>query len=197
MIEVKKTIGDYGYNYASFHFLTEEGEFEIFYCNVGDLYWKYNCKKSILDEPDTKTFKITKENEFVYSLFNELYTAVKDKKIYKTYPDSFDVNHNQKLKYYGGYPLFVNDKIIWYSDDADEEIASSFQIAKEDNGYALTFTKSGEDEWIITYSVRIRTSGSRYQQLYLPFMGMYQKLKEHDFSQDKKENNVKKRVLKK
>ena len=168
--------------YEEFYITTDDGTFIISYEGNLDLYWRYDYHDSIDEVPDTKTFKITKENYFLYSLFDELYHAIKEKKPYKTFPATVDEElRNKKLKYYGGYELYKNGTIIWYSDDfADFANASNFKIKKQKDYFLVTFTKSKIELcncWLFpTYSVRIRNSGSRFDPFNNTFMGMYQKL---------------------
>lgn len=52
------------------------------------MYWIYKHNISFLDTPDSKEFFITKENYFLYSMFDELYNDVKDYNIFTI--DMFD-----------------------------------------------------------------------------------------------------------
>lgn len=79
MLEITKQKNAHDYDVITIK--TEDEEFEISFQNNLDLYWRYICKKSILDEEKTKKFRITKENYFIYNLFDELYNNVKNKKI--------------------------------------------------------------------------------------------------------------------
>ena len=184
MLEIKKSRNSHGYDV--FDIVTDNGTFEISYENNLDLYWRYIYHNSLDKEDNQKEFKITKENYYLYSLFCELYDAIKEKKPYKTFPSIIDEDlRNKKLNYYGGYELY-NDKIItWYSDDfAEFANASNFSIKKEKDYFLVTFTKSKTEYCngfvFPTYSVRIRNSGSRFSPFNNTFMGMYQKLKEYD-----------------
>lgn len=208
MLEIKRNINSHGYDV--FDIVTDNGIFQISYENNLDLYWRYIYFNSIDKESNQKVFKITKENYYLYALFNELYNAIKEKKPYKTFPSIIDEDlRNKKLKYYGGYELYNNRTITWYSDDFCEFAnASNFSIKKQKDYFLVTFVKSKTeyDNGFVfpTYSVRIRNSGSRYEPFNNAFMGMYQKLKKYNFDYHQihieeylYENKLKKRVLSK
>ena len=204
MIEIKRSVNSHGYDV--FDIVTNDGTFEISYENNLDLYWRYIYQGSIDKVTNTKIFKITKENYYLYCLFIELYQAIKEKKPYKTFPAYIDEElRNKKLKYYGGYELYKDNTITWYSDDfAEFTNASNFEIKKEKDYFLVTFVKSKTEHFngfiFPTYSVRIRNSGSRFDPFNNTFMGMYQKLKEYNPEYHQihiEEYLYKKRVLKK
>ena len=184
MLEIKRSINSHGYDV--FDIMTDNGTFEISYENNLDLYWRYIYTDSIDKVENTKIFKITKENYYLYCLFLELYQAIKEKKPYKTFPNYIDEElRNKKLKYYGRYELYKNRTITWYSDDfAEFANASNFGITKENDYFLVTFVKSKIEDFngflFPTYSVRIRNSGSRFDPFNNTFMGMYQRLKDYN-----------------
>lgn len=184
MLEIKRNINSHGYDV--FDIMTDNGTFEISYENNLDLYWRYIYTDSIDKVENTKIFKITKENYYLYCLFLELYQAIKEKKPYKTFPNYIDEElRNKKLKYYGRYELYKNRTITWYSDDfAEFANASNFGITKENDYFLVTFVKSKIEDFngflFPTYSVRIRNSGSRFDPFNNTFMGMYQRLKDYN-----------------
>lgn len=184
MLEIKRSINSHGYDV--FDIMTDNGTFEISYENNLDLYWRYIYRDSIDKVENTKIFKITKENYYLYSLFEKLYQAIKEKKPYKTFPNYIDEElRNKKLKYYGRYELYKNRTITWYSDDfAEFANASNFGITKENDYFLVTFVKSKIEDFngflFPTYSVRIRNSGSRFDPFNNTFMGMYQRLKDYN-----------------
>jgi hypothetical protein len=71
---------------------------------------------------------------------------------------------------------------VWYSDDDPEEIASLAIISKWDNKIHLKFQEGLHMEGIIATSIQIRTDGSRYDYLYIPFKEMYNEVWTTDFS---------------
>ena len=184
MLEITHKKNSHGYDV--FDIITANGSFEISYENNLDLYWRYLYHDTIDKVPDTITFKITKENYFLYSLLLELYKAIKEKKPYQTYPKETFPDNDKKLKYYGRYELYRNGEITWYSDDfAELANASSFKIKRMKDYFQVTFIKSKTEDfngcYFPTYSVRLRNSGSRFYPFNITFMGMYEKLKTYNY----------------
>lgn len=196
MLELEKQIDENGY--YTFTFITLEGKFQISFQNNLDLYWRYLHKNIILEEPNTKEFFITKENYQIYSLFEELYNAIKDSNPYSGYtfftPRSFYFHDYEEEKdkqetFVPNNPhpnnLYKDDIITWCSDDyASMEKSSNFSIEPIEDGFKITFKKS-EPQYdcgmpFETYTVRIRNSGSRYNPYNIAFMKMYQDLKEYE-----------------
>jgi len=72
--------------------------------------------------------------------------------------------------------------IEWYSDELPIDIASKLTIKKEEETFKVLFEKSKKawDGIFITYSIRFRNSGSRYNPFNINFMQMYNELKEYD-----------------
>ena len=183
MVGIKKYKLDRYYNYDV---ITDDGCFSIVFGGNLDLYWIYKHETSFLDTPDSKDFYITKENYFLYSLFNELYNDVKDYNIFtidnfdkeeewlKRKNDFFEHDKNNPRK------LVKDNKIEWHCDDFDYEDGSSFVIERLDDCYKLTFNKCKADSIFTSYAVRIRNSGSRYGYFNVIFMRMYNKLCNYD-----------------
>lgn len=186
MINLKKLKTEFGY---SFDFITDDGVFKIYFWGDLDLHWEYHYKDDISKIGDSKSFLITKEKFFLFQLFDDLYHDIKDYHIYKE--DEFytkqDVERfNKSIMKFDAYPydlLFHDDKIEWHCDDCIYEEASMFMIEKLDEAYLLTF-KKGIKDGMLSYSVRIRNSGSRYHPFNIPFMRMYQQLCSYDFERD-------------
>ena len=167
--------------YDTFDIVTNGGRFQISYEANLDLYWKYICDN---DSKDIKAFKITKENYYIYEAIDNLWTAVKDNMPYYNYPYETEERYNVKPNI-GKTSLYNGHEIRWYSDDfAHLDSASNFAIRKFDDYYMIIFTKSYAEPssgyFYRTYAVRINSSGSRYEPYHIPFMAMYQKLKEYD-----------------
>jgi len=155
--------------YYEYIIKTDEGKFKILFGGNLDLYWTCNEKEDDSDQ----IFYITKENYYLYSLFDNLYHNIKNNKIYYDKENCFKSEENK---------LFKDGKIDWYSDEFYEEIASRLVIEKIDERFKITFIKSKKDlDGIFrTYAVRFRNSGSRYKPFNACFMYMYNKLKEYD-----------------
>ena len=172
MLDIKNYKSGHGYDY--FELETAEGNFVISFENNLDSYWSFKPKVNFLDTKESYDVRITKENYFLYLLFNELYDSIKTG-IIKTgavldddgiiYADWCDINH-----------LFVDDSIYYLSDDFIDEEASSFRITKEKEEFKIIFTKSHSNMYFNTFAVRIRNSGCAYGYLNIPFMNLYNKL---------------------
>lgn len=175
MIKIDKIDTDFG---SCFRINTDDGVFDILFMGNFDLYWRYCYSGNILQTDDEKTFYITKENYYLFSLFDDLYNNVKNYKVFSN--DIF----NEELKIadkFNDVKLFVDDKIEWYSDDFDYEDASVLRIERLLDCYKVTFVKS-KDRHHLTYSVRFRNSRSRYHPFNILFMNMYLELCSNDFS---------------
>lgn len=182
MVKVTKRKTQFGYLFDIF---IDEEVFQIYFAGNLDLYWKYQYKGRILTCDDSKSFFITKENFFLFQLFDKLYNKIKHYNIYKgnefrTTGQLEDLR--QSLIDFDPYQydlLFHDDKIEWHCDDCIYEEASVFIIEKVDDFYKLTF-KKGMVENFLTYAVRIRNSGSRYNPFNIAFMNMYNQLCEYE-----------------
>lgn len=174
MVVIEKFNNSHGYNV--FLIKINDKMFEISFQNNGDLYWRYIYEKNILECPENIEFVITKENYFLYHLFYKLYESVKSGKVYyglEEDADSLQAKNDE---------LFKNGVIDWYSDDSYYEIASRLIIKKENDIFRVIFKKSklSEDEMFVTYTVRFRNSGSRYNPFNISFMNMYNELKNYE-----------------
>jgi len=180
MGEIKKEKNLFGY--YVFKIQTDDGVFEISFQNNLDLYWRYINKDCILNLPKEKEFYITKENYVLYSLFEELYNNIKEYKPFGSLNEELNA-HYQYLKNTPERNLFKDNKVDWHSDDFVYENASRLLIEKIDDYFKVTFIKSKkqhDDGILMTYSIRISNSGSRYHPYNIAFMNMYNKLKEYD-----------------
>lgn len=153
-------------------------------------------------------FTITKENYFIYSLFEELYDDIKESRIF--IPDdnqsskieideesNFDfLNYmteekskilNESHKKSESYQfLFDGETIEWHSDDDSYDRADRVIIKKVDDTFVLEFIrpKITENTFVLRTAgyigVRFRNSGSRYDPYNIIFMRMFNKLQEYD-----------------
>lgn len=179
MLELEKTQNSHGYDV--FTIKTDDGNFQISFENNLDLYWRYCYEGSILNSSKEHTFTITKENFYIYSLFEELYDSIKEGKPFKNYEA---INSEDCCFEFDNKFLFKNNIIDWHSDDFYYYDASCVMIKKEEEKYKVTFKKSKENiqqGLFLTYSVRFRNSGSRYEPFNAVFMRMYQNLCNHNF----------------
>lgn len=194
MIKIDKCKNENGYY---FFITTDEGKFEISFAGNLDLYWSNIYMSTLYEEPSFKKFTISKENYFLYSLFEKLYNGVKNCNVFEmngvdmNLCQNFDELQNRKeqlkimdydLKNYQEYNqerLFKNSIIEWHSDDFEYDKASILKILKEGETFVVIFEKSKEVAGIMTYSVVISNSGSRYLPFNMLFMKMYHSLIEY------------------
>lgn len=179
----------------------------------GDLYWLLtNLDKKDIDTIQElhETFTITKENYFLYSLFEELMYEIKEAKVYKplTNPnDSEEISidtelddepnlfeeeklcnkWNEELKNRYRYKLLYNNGIVsWHSDETEYSISDLVNISKIDDTFLLEFTRPAltdnkyELRTSSTISIRFRNSGSTYDPFNIIFMRMFRKLEEYN-----------------
>ena len=164
-----------GWGYDTFVIKTDTGSFEILFAPNFDLYWRYLSKKNILEDKPIQEITITKENYYLYELFYKLYESIKNNKV--IYDNEIFCELNDKEN-----NLFKNNMIVWYSDELPIDIASKLTIKKEDETFKVLFEKSKktQDGIFITYTIRFRNSGSRYNPFNFSFMQMYNELKEYN-----------------
>ena len=130
MVNVDKTNNCHGYDVITI--TTNEGSFEISFQNNLDLYWRYAYEGNIQLTPDQKEFLITKENYYIYQLFETLYNSIKKGEIelYKL-EDSEELDSNNKIlaTNTSAHNLLYNNGILdWHSDDSVYENSSRLII---------------------------------------------------------------------
>lgn len=164
-----------GWGYDTFVIKTDSGSFEILFAPNGDLYWRYLSEKCILNDKEIQELTITKENYFVYELFYKLYESIKNNKVFYDDETYFEVNERENK-------LFKNNMIEWYSDELPIDITSKLTVKKEKETFKVIFQKSkkSQDGISLTYTIRFRNSGSKYEPFNISFMHMYNELKKYD-----------------
>lgn len=163
----------------------------ILWARVLDLYM-------VLEDGERLPFRKTKSIDFdinvgdkeIYGLFDKLYNDVIDGNIFETASKKKD-----RITLYN-YNLLVdeNKNIVWVSDDGRFDEVDRMKISKMDNSYRLTFTRTenqsiGEFKDPYAIYVRLRTSGSRYDPFYVPFIRMFRSLQGIDEKLDDKVND--------
>lgn len=188
MVKVEKIEYEKGY---IFRIITDEGTFSISFCGNLDLYFNFECDKCILDEPNIRTIRITKENYFLYSIFCELFQNIKNCNIYCNYKnigedfeDSIfldrDLNEEVRKSEKDNPKRLFHDEIVdFHSDDYTYEETSRLIIKQLEDEIELTFIKGRTDVLSETFAVRICNSGSRHQPFNVLFMNLYNKLIEY------------------
>lgn len=171
------------HNYDVIDINTDDGRFQISFENVQDLYWTYRPTISMYDCPDVKSFKITKENYYLYEALDELYSAIINDKPHSNCPFDYYGKDNKVPSYNSAKAigLLVDNKIEWRSDDFDFDDASILSIEKVKDVFCITFQKSNSTGLHLTFAVRFRNDGSSYSPFNITFMNMYNKLKKYDY----------------
>lgn len=159
-------------NFVRYVIKTNNGNIDIRFQDNYDLYWYYIPTKKTSDN----TVIITPENLFVYNLFNDLYEAFS---INDPYANSI-IKDEIKHTYAGTNNPFVDNKIIWYSDDNALDNANVLTIEKIDEIYKITFERK-DNRLGRVIPIRISNSGSRYYPFNTVFMSMYRLLENYNF----------------
>ncbi len=183
MINVRNEENWHGYKKIIIE--TYNGAFEIFFLNNGDLYWSLMYVRERLGIPNSYSFVITKENEYLYNSFERLYTAIKDNKPFSN-SNLDDASRNMIVP---DNKLFINGKIEWHSDELPYEEASILTISKKKELYIVEFRLSDKINLLSTHSIRICNSGSRYYPYNVPFMNMYNELLDYNYAVGREKNS--------
>jgi len=186
MVNITKNKTQFGYE---FNISTHGGVFKIFFGGNLDLYWTCFGDKDDLE----KELFVTKENYFLFSLFEELYNGILNYEVISideftdfdgNFKDCYDryVEYKEGLKRSDGFNNnrpFVDGVIEWYSDDRWDDNPSVLRIEKKEDVYKIIFRK-GIGGMYSTFAVRFRNSGSSYDPYNVLFMKMYRKLEMYD-----------------
>lgn len=194
MLKYNKIKTDFGYTiniYDSNKILT------ITFGGNLDLYWYLSSK----EKKEVDIFEITKENYFLYSLFDILYNDIVNCNLFKVYDEELSfVNsikelqkiYNRKKELniifseYEEYKrLYNGEYICWYSDDDSIEDANYVKIIKDDDKYILEFFSNFKSNTLwLSNTIRFRNSGSRYMPFNMIFMEMYNSLCTSDYDEN-------------
>jgi len=212
-MNIIKYKSEFGFN--DFYIEKEGKTLEILFGGNGDLYWiidniKIKAKvikefKKHLESTYQEKFIITKENYFIYQLFEELINDIENSRIYLPVEDELKLKFdelyentresskercdilNQHYKKYFRYKLlFENGVICWHSDEHIFEDADRVKIIKLEDNIILDFSRPPVKEEEKIYhlpgriAIRFRNSGSNYDPYNIIFMRMFQKLQEYD-----------------
>lgn len=180
--------------YYNFYFQQDNKVLEITFAGNLDLYWRLKIISKHKLEPDESmssmydevknTFTITKENYFIYSLFEELYNDVLESRIFvpeiketseETDQDDDDFDIRQKYdefdfqkrnEWYKSQliyqKLFNGETIEWHSDDEEYSVADRVAINKVDDSFVLDFIRPCFTETKRISGIFGRTPGSVY-----------------------------------
>jgi len=189
-MEVQKIKSGYGYD--DIMLKQDDLKLKIEFGGNGDLYWSIQYPDI---EENKIAFEISKENIEIYKLFDELYTSIQNREVYKVNPyelemceteEEIEELHNRKerlnedISVYINHNLLFQDEIIsWHSDSTIFEDANIVNIKKEEEKIILEFILYNK-EMFDEDSIRFCNSGSRYKPFNLVFMEMFQKFQEYD-----------------
>lgn len=203
------------YGYSDFHIEKDNQRLEIVFGGNGDLYWildnsqidpdTYEEYRKELESPYQDKFIITKENYFIYQLFDELIQDIEDSRIYLPTINELELEFNffgeekretseerckrlneEHKKYYRYKLLFEDGVICWHSDEHIFEDADRVKIYRLNDEIILEFSRPPvkKEEQIYrmpgTTGVRFRNSGSTYDPHNVIFMRMFQRLQEYN-----------------
>lgn len=168
---------------------TEEGLFYMYLSSDLNIYFDYS--NSDIDDKKEYSFKIVNDNSFVYKSFNDLYDAFMSEKPYKYSDNLYNPKYVYPLSDCKINPVDDKGRISIHNEQEDIEVASKLLIEKNDDDYIVTFKKGlnmipGND----TCKVCIKNGGSSYDPYNLPFVIMYNSLREHDFELDEVEKGI-------
>lgn len=162
-----------------------------------DLYWYLKSE----EKREVDTFEITKENYFLYFLFDILYNDIVNCNLFKVYDEELSFvnsimelqkiyNRKKELnKIFSEYEeykrLYNGEYICWYSDDDSIEDANYVKIIKDDDKYILEFFSNFKSNTLwLSNTIRFRNSGSRYMPFNMIFMEMYNSLCTSDYDEN-------------
>lgn len=202
------------HGYSDFHIEKDNKRLGIVFGGNGDLYWildnnkidpvSYDEYKKELESPYQDIFIITKENYYIYQLFDELIQDIEDSRIFIPTENELELEFdflveekketseerckrlNEEHKKYFRYKLLFQDGIIcWHSDEHIYEDADRVKIYRLNDEIILEFSRPPvkREEQIYhmpgRIGVRFRNSGSTYDPYNIIFMRMFQKLQEY------------------
>ena len=162
---IEKTINEF-YTY-NIKLIDQEKELLIYFAGNGDLYMSITNGERLEEYANDYRFvDITKEDEELYQIFDNLYNSIKTKS------NGEDNNIISK-----------NETISWISDEGKEEVEDSLNIFKYEDYYKLLFFRNNlHGEYPVRrknsrkIDIRFSTSGSRYKDFVSYFIRMYDEL---------------------
>ena len=169
-----------GYNYT---LEKDDKRLEISFARNLDLYMILRCNRNIGEENIELYFDITKENNYIYSLFDSLYNDIITGNIFDEYSSNrFDYTKTEEYRRL----VDCNNNITWISDDGPQELEDRVIISKlNSDTYRLLFIRNDKEMDFGFKSpfgivVRFRNSGSMYDPFNCIFMKLYNKLQDYD-----------------
>ena len=135
-----------------------------------------------LDKNDKISFYIDLSDDYFYYLIDELYNDIKNVKYFKD--NNLNINESNKLiNTDDEHNVFYNGYIDFHSDLSKFNDASRLIIKEINHNYIIDLIAGKENNNII--DVRISNSKSRYGNINLVFMKLYNNLCNYDFKKRK------------
>lgn len=169
---------------------TEEGLFYMYLGNDLNIYFDYS--NNDIDDKRDYSFRVVNDNSFVYNSFNNLYDSFMSEKPYKYSDSLYNPEYIYPLSDCKINPVDANGRINIHNEGEDVDSADRLIIEKDDNSdYIVTFKKGvnimpGNG----MCKVYIKNGGSSYDPYNLPFVIMYNKLRNHYSELDEVEKGI-------
>lgn len=192
MIKFNKEQNNFVKGYSDIEISDNNSKLSIFFGGDDDLYWSIIDKniKPSHDFPQKIYINITKENYALYTAFDNLYEDIKNINITDRILTDIE---KKRYAFNDSYKeLFSNNRVTWYSDEAEHEFANYLIINKLNDVYNVEFytqpyEKNNQYEFrnYNRISIKICNSGSRYKPFNVIFMKMYNSLFNMDDAYEK------------
>ena len=183
--------------YEEISFIDGNKSMKMLFGGTGDLYF---CASDCLNNDNKIVFNITKENFYLYSLFDEAYFRIKEPLVFivnecellfcKNYGDVSRLyeskkQRNEYLKNTSSYNMLYNKctgVVSWHDDESIYEEGNILNIYPEEDKYVLEFVPGKNKDTFDMISVRFRNSGSTYAPFNSVFMDLFKKAQDYDAS---------------
>ena len=173
-----------------------DNKMKLLFGGDGDLYIStVDFSESIKEKIN---FNITKENYYLYSLVDEVYSRIINPSVFEVdkCEEMFCDNYfelcelydrkrksNEYLKVTDSYKKIYNKDtgiISWYDDNYAYGEGNVLKIYPIDDSYVFEFVSGQSIDDFGTISIRFRNSGSTYKPFNIVFMDFYQKILDYD-----------------
>ncbi len=158
---------------------TNQGSFVFTFCGNLDLYFSYFGEDRLKKEEHS--FILTKDDDFLYKAFGDLYTSIVNEKPLENGYDNLDLIYEHKNL---SYPLLNNNVIEWRSEDNPYEDPARLLIEKFDDSYKITIKEGMITDLGRTAVIRFKNHDSIYAPYNVTFMNLYNDLCIHDFDNE-------------
>lgn len=170
-MEITRQESEAGENLFDYTITDEGKQLHIQMNKEGNLYW-------LMDDPepaDYASFTITKENEYLYSLFYRLYLQVMKYQKPTKKPVQTTI---------AGYMLTGDGSITWHSDCDNYDECDTLKMSQVDEEFVLEFVHQTKDFPLYykpgMFDICFAGKNSRYQPYNRFFINMFEKLQDYD-----------------